>query len=327
MRNLPIRVVVATLGVPALLAVVAFALRGALSDRLPDRVASHWGPSGAPDRAADLDGLTTWTLAATFVLAVVFTVAALMLLRAGRGAYPPLIGLASGLAVAPVAGLAASMLATLDTPTWQQASGPALPIMVLVGNSVVAGVVSWLIAPNVPPKRETAEAGTESVGLAPGERGTWVGGATNAGLAVLCVVIPPVVVAVIGALTGSVPTWSLYLVPLGAGLLAAVGISRVRVTIDAETVTIRMGLLGYPRRTVPIADITSAGTRSLTMLGYGGLGVRMNTSGDVAYKCRSGAALVLNLRSQRSVIATVDHPDEAAGLVNDLVRQAHHQAG
>ncbi len=326
MRSVPVRVVLATLGVPALLAVVAFALRGAWSDRVPEQVATHWGPSGAPDGATSLDALTTWTLVATLALAVVLTVVALVLLRTGRGSYPPLVGLASGLVVVPVAGLVTSVIATLDAPSWREASGPELSIIVLVGISVAAGVVSWLVAPDVPPKRSAVAVGSESAGLNPGERAAWVGTATNAGLAVLCVAVPPVVLVVVGALSGTTAAWSTYLVPLGIGVLAAVGIARVHVTVDATAVTIRMGALGYPRRTVPLVDITSAGTESLTLLGGGGLGVRTNSSGDVAFKCRSGAALVLTLRSNRRVIATVDHPDEAAGLVNDLVRQAQNRA-
>jgi hypothetical protein len=326
-RSTAVRLPLAALGVPVLFTTAVLVLREAWSDRLPEEVATHWGPSGAPDDATSLGALTTWTVVATLVLAVAFTVTALVLVRIGRGSYPPLLGLASGLAVIPVAGLATSMLATLDAPSWHDASGAGLSVLVLLGTSVAAGVLSWLVAPDVPPRRASVPVGSESVGLTRGERVTWMGGTTNVGLAVLCVVAPPAVLAVVGALAGSPTSWSTYLVPLGLGVLAAVGISRVHVTIDNTAVTIRMGFTGYPRRTVPISDITSAGTDSLSLLQGGGLGVRTNASGDVAFKCRSGEALVLTLSSGRRVLATVDGPDQAAGLVNDLVRQAHDRQG
>ncbi|MGW9476721.1 DUF1648 domain-containing protein [Saccharomonospora azurea] len=331
MRSVPFRVALAVLGGPVLLSGAALALRNVWSDRLPAEVATHWGPSGAPDRATDLDVLTTWTLLAALVLAVAFTIAALVLLRRGRGVHRPLLGLASGLAALPVAALATSMLATLDAASWREASGAALAIPVILATAGAAGAVAWFIAPDVPPEQRpvdaTAVAGAQSVGLSEHERATWVGGSTNAGLAVLCVVALPVVVAVVGALSGSPAPWSSLLVPLGIGLLAALGVGSVRVTIDADAVSIRMGVLGYPRRTVPLDDITSAGTTTLGVLGNGGLGVRTNASGDVAFKCRGGDALVLTLRSNRRVLATVDRPDQAAGLVNDLVRQARNRAG
>lgn len=327
MRSVPMRVVAALLSGPVLLTVAALALRNAWADRLPDEVATHWGPSGTPDQATGLAPLTTWTVAITLALTVAVTVTAFVLWRTGRGVHRPLLGLAAGVAALPVATLVTSMVSTLDAASWEDAAGAATTVPLLLGLGLVVGALAWLVAPDVPPQRRRDDVVTvESVDLAAHERATWVGGTTNAGLAVICVVAPPVVIAIVSALSGTAPTWSSALVPLLVGALAAVGIASVRVTIDEKAVSIRMGLLGYPRRTVPLSDVTSAGTTTLTLLGNGGLGVRLNASGDVAFKCRGGEALVLTLSTKRRVIATVDHPDQAAGLVNDLVRQARDRA-
>lgn len=327
MNRVHFRVALATLGLPAVVAAAALTVRTAWSDRLPDNVATHWGPSGAPDSASGLDSLTLWTTVLTLTLAVVFTVTAFLLLRSGRGAHRPLIGLAAALAAAPSAGMFGPLITTVDRESWREASSAWWPVAGLLGVCALVGVLAWAIAPDVPPTKTRSAAGTESVGLASGERAVWIGGTTNLPLAAFCAFGPAAVLAMISLLSSASAAWGVVALTTAVGVLAALGVSRVQVTVDSDGVAIRMGVLGYPRRTVPLSDITSATTESLTLLGAGGLGVRTNTSGDVYYKCRGGAALALTLNSNRRVIATVDHPDQAAGLVNDLVRQAADRAG
>ncbi|OQO91028.1 DUF1648 domain-containing protein [Saccharomonospora piscinae] len=321
MKAAYVRVVTATFVVPAAFVAAVLVLRSMWAPRLPEVVATHWGGSGDPDKATDLAALTGWATGITLALAAVAAVGAVALLRTGRGSHRAFSGLAAGVAVVPAAGLLGSVVAALDTSSWEQAGGPMLVVPLLLGSCLLAGVIAGLLAPAVAPRRADSEIGTESVGLAPGERAVWVGEATNGGLALLCVLGTTAITAVAILLSGAPAPWLVYLVPTGVGLLAALGICRVAVRVDASAVTIRMGVLGYPHRTIPLSEVTSATTEQLSVFGTGGLGVRLNPSGDVSFKCRAGEALVLTLRSNRRVYATVDHPADAAGLVNDLLRQ------
>lgn len=323
MRTAAVRLVLATGGVPALALVVPAVLGEVWSARLPRVVATHWGVGGAADGSTELGTLTTRCLTLGGVLTVVGTVAALVLLRQGRGSRRPIVGTWVLLASAPAATLLTSLVTTLDAPHWRQASGPAVALGVLLGGVVTAGGLAALIAPTVPPRQvRDAAPGAETAGLRPGERVDWAGRSTNVWLGALCVLTPPVVVLLIGALTGTAPDRSAYLVPTGIGVLVALGTARVRASVDADGVTVWMGFLGMPRRDIPLSEISSATTEGLSLFGTGGLGVRTTVSGDTAYKCRGGPALVLTLRSARRVLVTVDRPGEAAGLVNDLLRQA-----
>ncbi|WP_007024030.1 DUF1648 domain-containing protein [Saccharomonospora iraqiensis] len=323
MRSATLRLVLATGGVPAVVLAIAAALRAAWSSRLPDVVAMHWGVSGAPDGSARLTTLSTWCLALGGALTVLGTVVAVVLLHHGRGSHRGHVALWVLLASMPSTALLTSLVTTLDAPDWRQASGAGVALGVLLGGSVAAGGLAALLAPGVPPDRILdAAPGAQTVGLRDGQRATWIGSSTNVALATLSALTPPVVVVLIGLVTGSSPGWAVTVVPTAIGVLAGLGVARVRAIVNTDAVTVRMGFLGMPHRTVPLAEIASATTEDLTLFGTGGLGVRTTVAGDTAYKCRGGPALVLTLRSARRVLVTVDHPEEAAGLVNDLVRRA-----
>ncbi len=323
MRTAALRLVLATGGVPAVVLAVAAAVRAAWSSRLPEVVAMHWGVSGAPDGSARLTTLTVWCLSLGGALVVVGTAVAVVLLRHGRGSHRGPVALWVFLASMPSTALLTSLVTTLDAPDWRQASGAGVALGVLLGGSVAAGGLAALLAPDVPPDRVLdADPGAQTVGLRDGQRATWTGSSTNVALAALSALTPPVVVVLIGLVTGSGPGWAVLVVPTAIGVLAGLGVARVRANVDADGVTIRMGFLGMPLRTIPLAEIASATTEDLTLFGMGGLGVRTTVSGDTAYTCRGGPALVLTLRSARRVLATVDRPEEAAGLVNDLLRRA-----
>ncbi|WP_019806457.1 hypothetical protein [Saccharomonospora halophila] len=323
MRNAALRLVLATGGVPAVVLAVAAALRSAWSSRLPEVVATHWGVGGAADGSTGLTALTTWCLSLGGALTVAGAVVSVVLLRHGRGSHRGHVALWVLLASMPSTALLTSLVTTLDAPDWRQASGAGVALGVLLGGSVAAGGLAALLAPSVSPDRSLdAAPGARTVGLRDGQRATWIGSSTNLGLAVLSALTPPVVVVLIGLVTGSRPGWAVLVVPTAIGVLAGLGVARVRAIVDADAVTVRMGFFGMPYRTIPLGEITSAATEHLPLFGMGGLGVRTTVSGDTAYKCRGGPALVLTLRSARRVLVTVDRPGEAAGLVNDLLRRA-----
>jgi hypothetical protein len=134
--------------------------------------------------------------------------------------------------------------------------------------------------------------------------------------------------------------WALGLIPVAIALLPA-GLSwpmaiwialvgtfvtavtyRLKATVDAQGVTIRFGLFGFPWRHIDLGRIREATTRELSTFGDTGLGLRFNpVTGTTAYKVRGGPAMVLALESGRTVLVSVDDPETGAGLVNDLLAQ------
>lgn len=322
MRTKAARLVGATLGVPAVAVAMAWALRQAWAGRLPDTVAVHWGTNGV-DRGASLDAFTSWTFGASGVLGAAGAALAVAGLRRGYGMWRSATAFATSLATLPAACLIGSMWATRDAPSWEQAAGAGGVIAVTLGVSAAAAALGAVIAgPGVPPtRRDGDERPGPSLGLAPGERAAWVGGTTNVAMAVLLALTPPAILLLAGLLTGFGSALAGYAIAVVSAIVVALLLARLRVAVDTTGVTIRMGAFGLPRRHVPLGDIAGADVESLSVLGAGGFGIRVNpVSGYTAYKIRSGPALALRLHSGYRVLVTVDRPEQAAGLVNDLIR-------
>ncbi|PXY32151.1 DUF1648 domain-containing protein [Prauserella muralis] len=323
MRIGTVRPVAAMLALPGLAAGAGWLFRRAWAPRLPGSVAIHWGPEGV-DRGADLDVLTAWTLGATGVLAVASAVLAIAGIRRGYGVRRPVVAFAAWLATMPAACLIASLQATLDVPSWHQAAGAGGVIAIVLGVSGAAGALAAVVAgPGTAPERPAGAAPEgPSLGLAPGERAAWVGRTTNVGLAVLLALLVPAIALATILLTAAGPALAAYLAIGAVSVLVALALARISVVVDSTGVTIRMGAFGLPRRHVPLGDIADARVEQLGVLSGGGFGVRVNpVSGYTAYKIRTGPALALHLRSGYRILATVDRPEQAAGLVNDLVRR------
>lgn len=280
-----------------------------------------------------MDTFTTWTLTATGVLALAGAGLALTATRRGVGQYRALTAFHAWLAAMPSAVLIGTLLANLDAPTWLQVTGQAgigaeiavKAIAVPLAVSGAAAAVSAALAGRgaEPARRQDPPSpSAASVELAEGQRAVWTGGTTNTVLAALCLFGPASVTLLVDTVSGTEPSEAAYLGATGVGLLVALLISRLRAVVDASGVTIRMGALGWPRKRVPLADIASAEARDIKALSMGGIGIRMHPlTGDTAYKVRGGPALLLTLRTGRRVFVSVDAPERAAGLLNDLIRR------
>lgn len=324
MKRMVSRVLLATTVLPALAAVSAVLLWDRWSGRLPDPVAIHWGPDGA-DGSAGVGTLTAATVSATAALALVGAGLAVTGLRRGLGVRRGLVVFHAWFATMPMLVLISSLSANLDALTWHQASGPVLPLgLLLAGSAATVGLAALAAPPSLPPTARGVPRppAASSVGLASGQRAVWIGGTTNPAGTIGLLVAPMVVLWFTDTLAGANPRAVDYAILCALGLLVAAATCRLRVTIDGSGVTIRWGLVGWPRKHVPLADIASATTGEIGFFAWGGVGIRRHpVTGDVAYKVRGGPVLELNLRNGSRVLITVDRPDDGAGLLNDLARQ------
>ncbi|MDF5758521.1 DUF1648 domain-containing protein [Spongiactinospora sp. TRM90649] len=304
--------------VTAVLVVVPLLLR----DRLPDPLAMHWGPSGAPDQSASFTTVLIVPLVLWHVLWGVLAGLAVFNTRlARRRATRIMLGAGLAASGAFVVGMQAlTLLANLDRDDWRQAAhiGPAVLLAI-----VVAAVAGWLGAtaarpgPDENPARDAAGP-APTVRLRPGERGVWVSSATNQGTMLLAfafgaLTVPVAVLALIG-LPGYV--WAI------AGLFALIGLagaalSSVRAQVTEAGLAVAFGPWRRPVRRYPLATIESARAETRQPHTVGGWGYR-GLPGAATIMVRGGDCLVVTFVSGRELGISVDDAARGAGLLNTL---------
>ncbi|SFW79312.1 DUF1648 domain-containing protein [Amycolatopsis australiensis] len=283
-------------GVPAviMLGVVVPAL--VLAPRLPDPIAVHWGWGGVPNAHAP------WWLVTGG--AAVFWGAAWIAVARSVSAASGVYALGGILLAAHSVGL----WANVDVTSWDHARPVGwLLALGILAVGLVAGAAGWVLAP---PRPADAERGAApSFGLGADEQAVWSGTAHN-----LAMVVAAPVAAAAAAVLGSADVWRIGLLVSVVALV----FSTVRVLVGPSGVRVRVGLLGWPRRTLAYDEIAEARADRIVPLAYGGWGWRRRP-GRSAIVVRAGEGLVLHLRSGGRFVVTVDAAETAAGLVNDYV--------
>jgi hypothetical protein len=265
-----------------------------VAPRLPADVAVHWGLDGVPNAHAPW-----WLVTAG---AVVLWAAAWVGVARDTTAATGVYALGGILVAAHSLGL----WANAGVPSWAGARPVSWVLalgILLVG--VVAGAAGRLLAP----PRPMSPGKVPKIGLRAGEQAVWTGTAHNRAM----IAAAPVAAAV-AALLGSAQVWRVGLLVA----LVALVFSAVRVSVGPAGVRVRVGLFGWPRRTLGYAEIAEARTDTIVPLAYGGWGWRRR-AGRTAIVVRGGDGLLLHLRSGRTFVVTVDSAEAAAGLVNDYV--------
>lgn len=104
-------------------------------------------------------------------------------------------------------------------------------------------------------------------------------------------------------------------------IFVGIAMTSIRVSADQRGLIVRWGPLGWPTTNVPLADILRVEAIDVRPLESGGWGYRgsLRLLGRAAIVLRAGPGLRLDLRSGRKLTVTVDDPQTAAGLLNDLI--------
>ncbi|WP_239074756.1 DUF1648 domain-containing protein [Streptomyces sp. SID10853] len=294
-------------GLPFLLAyVVDLVVFIRLRDRLPYRLASHFGSSGRPD---DTAGHLEYVLVTT---ALLIGLGVLWMLIA-RGVRSLIV---MGWVLAGIVGalMAEVLYANLHTP----AVFPFWRVAIGAGVGAVAGGAGWWtarFAPSLP--APPAEGPVERIDLGAGETAGW---ARHAGARPLLVLTVAVVVT--GAVLLAVSGWQDAVGPVAVGLVLMV-FARPYVTVDRRGLTVSTGRLPWPRIRVPLGEIEQATSRDINALkDFGGWGYRVR-AGRSGLILRSGEAIVVRRRNGRDFAVTIDGSADAAALLNTLAeRQA-----
>ncbi|MEV7441728.1 hypothetical protein AB0O22_11320 [Streptomyces sp. NPDC091204] len=111
---------------------------------------------------------------------------------------------------------------------------------------------------------------------------------------------------------------------LAAGLLILYGtlaFVHVAVTIDSETLSVRCGHIGLPRRTIRLTEVTSAEfLPRITPQQWGGWGYRWRPEKGTAVIVRRGEGLELRLGDGKLFTVTVDDAEDAVRVIRTHLR-------
>lgn len=319
------RVLSIAAGWVALVTTVMVAVPLALRDRLPDPIATHWGPSGAPDNsmpftAALLFQAGLWVLLAGGALAFALAGVTLLRRRASRMGLGALLG---GAGLFFLGLQAVTLRANLDAPGWGQAAGLGWDALLAVAGLLLGGWLGALAARPGPDDRpEPSAVPARRLPLRPGQRAVWVSSVSNGPLAALggSLLATGLGFAVLALIGGEGVLW------LPAGIMSLVGVlgtttSSVRVQITEEGVVLFFGPFRLPRRHIPIERVERAWTEERFPSGVGGWGVR-GLPGAATIMIRGGECLVVGYVSGGRLAVSIDDAESGAALLNTLVDRA-----
>ncbi|MDL9980719.1 DUF1648 domain-containing protein [Microbacterium candidum] len=308
------RFVIVALVLPLLLTVVSVVVQLLLMPSMPDPVATHWGPGGAPNGFGSAWVSPVLTVVLGLLLPGLIAITVLPGLRRGhRGAAYRLLG-AMALALAVLAAVLMTWTYAMQAGLASAKDGPSatVPLIVSFAASVLAGFAGWFLQP----KQEEAGAASlpsAPVALAPGERAVWMQTTTSSRPAVIAITAAVLLTAALTiwiAFTGEArAAWILGIVTVILIAAAASTLSfNLRVDDTGLTVT---SVVGIPRFHVPLADITAARATTVTpMADFGGWGIRY-LPGRFGVVLRTGPAIEVARTSGRLFVVTA--PDAATG--------------
>lgn len=301
---------------PVVAAVVTVVLYGAWLARLPDHLASHFGPGGRADDFVATSAFPFVLPGLALGLAVLFGGLSWVIRSNPEG--QRMLSLAGGAAGTLL--LVANVLilhANLDVTDPTTVVFPGWTLGAMGAALVVGSAAGWLATGQIPPVDVEPPAEAEpTTSLARGESASWHRTVFSpATLWIMLLLVP--ITAIIGVASS---WWSLAIFLPVYVLLAA--FARVHVAIDDDGLTIRM-LGGWPRFRFPVTQIRSARSRTITVMrDFGGWGWRTNRRAT-GLILRSGPGLWIYRNQKAPFAITVPDADNAAALLN-AVRDRHH---
>ncbi|WP_308369337.1 MULTISPECIES: DUF1648 domain-containing protein [unclassified Streptomyces] len=293
-------------GILVLLVTMPLAAR----DRLPRRLATHWGASGGPDGSLPL-----WaaTLAPALIWAVL--VGGVACWRVVRG-WAGVTLLPSGVLLA---GAQASIVrANLDRSDWREADSVTAWAVATVAVAAAIGLAAFMTHHRQKslPAGESAD-GRLTMEIPEGERRVWLSRAANPWLSLTGAVSGVVAVAawLVGVVGLTELHWALV-APFAFVSVLVLGCSSVRARVTERGLEVAFGPFGHPVRRWAAEDIESARVEHRTAAQVGGWGYRLSGLGTTVM-LRGGECLVIRAKGKDFAIS-VDDATRGAALLNSL---------
>lgn len=307
---------------PALSAVPNIVLLAAAADRLPDPLATHFGPHGA-------DGFTsriaTMVVSAGLGIGVAVLFAAILVAgaRSGKPARAPdspfdrirfLVATAWGVGGFIGTLALSSTLANLDAADVTQVSLPFSAFVAAVAVGLLFAAAGWLTAPDTPVS-EAARASVPPLALGPTERVSWSRRVFSPWMSAA-----GMVTLLLGVVSG------FALQPLTGVILALAGallahFASIRVVVDQRGLAVGTGPFGRPMWRLRPEEITEVSAEHISPIHYGGYGIRM-IPGSTAVLLRGGPGIVVTRRSGRRFAVAVDDAETGASVLAGVVERA-----
>lgn len=294
------------------LALLSYVLLGAPCARLPDPIAIQWGLNGRPTNAIPL---------------VAFRVLALGLvglysgwqlrnfmkqaLAADEDQTPGKLKLPAT-CIALCSFFFVIIWSNIDAPRWESAG---LWWPGLIGALTLALGLAKFAGRYQSPDPATPKV---SLGLAPGEKVAWIQQVYAPKL--LWLSVPLIALSLLGP---SSPGPAKYMVAVLIGIVL-ISLAWVRVQVSNSGLRVYYGFWPMPFTQLSLNEISSASVENLDQpMRFGGWGYRgsLRLFKEATIFLRSGPALCVKLTRGRVLRITVDDPETAAGLLNDLCAQ------
>jgi hypothetical protein len=313
------RTIALTVGAPILLLGAAGAVVVSWSSRLPDPVASHWGPHGV-NGTSSLAGLLGGFLAIGVLMILIFGGIGFV---GTQPAFTRKMSAALSVGVSTFLGGLPVLIAwcQLDVADAHQARGLSLGAVVGV---VLLGVVLGAAAARLTAPDDVAGAGepvpadAARTALGSDERVVWT--ATVRMRGVYEVVVGATVLALVDAALAGQAAILGFLAVLVVLLMV---LGRWRVTVDRTGLRAR-AVLGWPRAAVALDDVVRADVvRVRPLREFGGWGFpRADRKGRYGLVLRAGDAIGVERVGGGVLVVTVDGASDAVALLNALAGRA-----
>ncbi|WP_249998106.1 DUF1648 domain-containing protein [Actinoplanes sp. M2I2] len=285
--------------------VVTAATWAAWSDRLPERMATHWNGSGAADGYSSSGAFATAMLVAGMVAGLAGVVAAFRARGVPGRRY--LLGGAGVLAGSAAGVWVAAATANLADPADPRPGWRFLFVVAGIAWGAAVAVVAGP-SPVTPPPPAPA---VTPLDLGPAERAAY--STTLRAPLILAVTGAAALLIAVLAAAGLSVLWPVLALPVLAGLV----LGQVRVTADRRGLRLVAGLIGLPFTTIPLTGIAGVEVADIEPLEWGGWGYRV-TPGRAALVLRRGPGLVVHRTDGRRFAVTLDDPRTPAALLSAL---------
>lgn len=309
---------IATIWVPLAVVVASEAVVIAVGATDEPRLIVHWG--------ADGERYGPWWTYAILVAAIGLPVIAFIgffiaraTRMAGTNAWMPAI--AMGVTVFHALGMGAGSVVLNASPL-----APALPLTGGLVLAIVGALLTWWLLPREAPASTSVEP-ADTLPVKPGEVAVWTGRVDLPAWFISFIAAVAALLIALGLTLLLTARWHplpIFIVP--AVLLTVLLTTGQFVVTAGPRGFLARSVLGWPRLSVPAADIARAGVVQIDpMADFGGWGIRWvigpHGKGRWGIVTHRGTSLEVVRRDGRSIVVTVEDPGTAAAVLETYAQQ------